>query len=290
MKRMAALLLLALAVPAAAQQRAAAPANPFQGNPQAAAQGKAIYDRSCTACHGISGGAGERAPAIVLSGATSLRGERSDAQILAIIRTGVAGTTMPGWSGRLADDDILRLGAYIHSLRGTAIDNPLPGDAAHGEQVFWGKGQCGKCHMIRGRGGVIGPDLTNLASIRKSVAINDALTRAQHRVYGDGGVHLPMLPAMDYEPAQVVTLKGETVDGVLLNRDAYSVQLMGLDGKLRLFDRVQLRSLTIRPGSIMPTDYDKRLAADEFRDLMAFLTRQSLMPSASAPPPRGDGQ
>ena len=289
MRRAAVLLVLALAAPASAQ-RAMAPANPFQGNPQAVAQGKDLYDRSCIACHGINGGASERAPAIVLSGATALRGERSDAQILTIIRTGIAGTTMPAWTGRLADDDILKIGAYIHSLRGTAIDTPLPGDPTHGEQVFWGKGQCGSCHMIKGRGGVIGPDLTNLASIRKAVAINDALTKAQHRVYGDGGVHLPMLPAMDYEPAQAVTLKGEAIDGVLLNRDAYSVQMMGMDGRLRLFDRAQLRSLTIKPRSLMPTDYDKRLTADEFRDLMAFLSRQSLLPSASSPAPRGDGE
>jgi cytochrome c oxidase cbb3-type subunit 3 len=289
MKRLALLLVMALAVPAAAQR--GAPANPFQGNVAAVEQGKAAYDRACTACHGINGGSSERAPAIVLSGATALRGERSDAQILAIIRNGVPGTGMPGWTGRLSDDDILRIGAYIHSLRGTAIDTPLPGDAAHGEQVFWGKGACGSCHMIKGRGGVIGPDLTNLAFIRKAVAINDALTRAQHRVYGDGGVHLPMLPTMEYEPVHVVTARGQALDGVMINRDAYSVQMMGLDGKLHLFDRAEIRSLTIKPGSVMPSDYDKRLTAEEFRDLMAFLTRQSLLrPAAAAVAGRGDGE
>jgi len=36
----------------------------------------------------------------------------------------------------------------------------------------------------------------------------------------------------------------------------------------------------------MPTDYDKRLAPDEFKDLMAFLTRQGIK-HAAAPSRRG---
>jgi hypothetical protein len=31
----------------------------------------------------------------------------------------------------------------------------------------------------------------------------------------------------------------------------------------------------------MPTDYDKRLSPDEFRDLLAFLTRQGTRPAAT---------
>jgi putative heme-binding domain-containing protein len=211
-----------------------------------------------------------------------MRGERSDAQLLAIIRGGVPGTAMPAWKGRLADNDILKLGAYLHALRGTALDNPLPGDPVKGEAVFWGKGQCGACHAIYGRGGGLGPDLSNIAAIRKSTAISDALTKVEHRVYGDGGVHLPMVPAMNYEPVHVVTRKGAALDGVMRNQDAWSVQFMDMGGKLHSFDRSELAEVTLKPGSIMPTDYDKRLSPDEFRDLMAFLTRQGSRPGPRA--------
>ena len=248
---------------------------------QTAEQGKAVYDRHCTACHGADGGAGERAPAIVISSATTLRGERSEAQILDIVRNGIPGTGMPAWKGRLAEADILAIGAYVHALRGTAIDNPLPGDAAHGREVFWGKGDCGSCHMLGGRGGVIGPDLSNIAVQRKAAAIGDALTKAEHRVYGDGGVHLPAIPLMDYNPVTVVTQDGRSIEGVMRNQDAWSVQFIGIDGKYYSFDRERLRSVTIRPGSVMPTDYDKRLSPDEFRDLLAFLTRQGTRQAAA---------
>jgi putative heme-binding domain-containing protein len=287
MKRLFLLLLLA-AIPALAQAQpkpsAVKPAvNPFLGDLAAVHEGKATYDRVCTACHGPDGTAGERAPAIVLAGAnTALRGQRSIEQIEAIIRDGIPAGGMPAWGTVLPPDDVLKLGAYIQALRGTAIDNPLPGDPVHGEQVFWGKGQCGSCHMIHGRGSAIGPDLSNIANVRKSVAITDALTKVNHRVFGDGGVRQPMIPPMDYQPVRVVTKDGRTIDGVMRNEDHWSVQFVGLDEKFYSFDRSALSSVTIKPGSIMPTDYDKRLSPDEFRDLLAFLTRQGHKTMAEA--------
>ena len=135
---------------------------------------------------------------------------------------------------------------------------------------------------MEGRGSAIGPDLSNIAAIRKAVAISNALTRAQHRVYGDGGVHLPSPPPMEYEPVHVVTKSGQAIDGVMRNQDAWSVQFTGMDGKLYSFDRAQLRSVIIKPGGIMPTDYDKRLSPDEFKNLLAFLTRQGNKPAPSS--------
>jgi len=274
MRNAAFAIVLATATPALAQQQPATGA-------QAVAQGKALYDQHCTACHGANAGAGERAPAIV-STATSMRGQRSDAQLMAIVKNGIPGSAMPAWGNRLSDGDIANIGAFIHALRGNALDNPLPGDVARGEAVFWGKGGCSSCHAISGRGSVVGPDLSNIAAMRKSTAIGDALTKSEHRVYGDGGVHLPSPPPMEYEPVHVVTKSGQAIDGVMRNQDAWSVQLTGMDGKFYSFDRAQLHSLAIKPGSIMPTDYDKRLSPDEFRDLLAFLSRQGSKPAPSA--------
>jgi len=280
-------LIVCLAVTGALAQRRAAPSgppNPFAGNAQAIGQGEQLYNQNCTACHGINGGAGEIGPEIVHNLSGSLRGELDDNQILDVIRNGTPRTAMPAWKGKISDDDILRIGAFLHSLRGTALDNPLAGDVAHGEEIFWGKGQCGSCHMLAGRGGLRGPDLTNIAAMRKSNLIVDALTKANHRIYGDGGVHLSALPPMDtYDAVHIVLRDGKVLDGVLLNQDSYALQLMGNDDQLYLLDREQVRDITTKPA-IMPTDYDKRLAPKEFADLMAFLTRQGRhAPSASSP-------
>lgn len=265
------ILLLLLATPAFAQTPAE--------------QGEAVYDRHCTACHGPNGTAGERAPAIVISGATgALRGERSEAQILDVVRNGIPGSGMPAWKGRLSEAEIASIGAYVHALRGTALDNPWPGDAKHGEQVFWGKGACSGCHMIGGKGGVVGPDLSNIAATRKAAAIQDALTKVEHRVFGDGGVHVPAIAPMEYQPVTVVTKDGRTIEGVMRNQDHWSVQMVDMNGGYHSFDRASLASVTVTGGSVMPSDYDRRLSPGEFKDLMAFLTRQGTRPAKPATP------
>lgn len=273
------------AAPVQAQRNAppAGPANPFTGNSQAIAQGEQVYNAHCTSCHGPNGGAGEIGPEIVHNLSVPLRGELDDNQILDVIRNGAPGTVMPAWKGRLAEDDILKMGAFLHSLRGTAIDNPLAGNVAHGEEIFWGKGQCGSCHMLGGKGALRGPDLTNVAAEYKSNLIVDALTKPNHRVFGDGGVHLRSLPPMDTYDAVHVTLRdGRTLDGVLLNQDSYSLQMMGSDNQLHLLDRAKIKAIASKPA-LMPTDYDKRLTREEFADLMAFLTRQGRKAPAAAP-------
>jgi cytochrome c oxidase cbb3-type subunit 3 len=264
--------LLLTAAGTAFAQRGQQASNPLFGKPEAIAAGAQVYGQTCTACHGPAGGAGEIAPAIV-SGEQADR--RNDTQILATIRTGVPGTPMPAFAGKLSDDDILRVSAYIHALRGTAIDNPSPGNAAAGEAVFFGKGQCSNCHMLNGRGGVTAPDLGNIAGERKTVSIVDALTKPEHHIFGDGGSHLLSLPPMDtWLPAHITTKQGKTYNGVLMNQDSYSVQIMGDDQQLHLFQRDDLARFDVDAKSRMPTDYDKRLTADEFRDLLAVLTRQ----------------
>src|SRR5436190_8215782 len=247
------------------------PANPFLGNAQALSEGETLYNQKCTTCHGSGGGGGEIGPAIVSGDRMDIGA--SDAQTFNIIKNGVPGTPMT--PQRLPDTDIWKIVTYIHALRGTAIDNPLPGDVAHGEAVFWGKGQCGTCHMLSGKGGLTAPDLSNIAGVRKSSSIVDALTKQQHRVYGSGGAHLRTLPTMDsYLPVYVTTADGKTIDGVLLNEDSYSLQMIGNDQQLHSFDKSKLRKVAVETRSLMPTDYDKRLTPAEFKDLMAFLTRQ----------------
>src|ERR1700722_16809677 len=60
----AAVLLAATPVYAQDNPARTASQNPFAGNEQAAAEGRAIYNRTCTACHGYDGTEGERAPAL----------------------------------------------------------------------------------------------------------------------------------------------------------------------------------------------------------------------------------
>jgi putative heme-binding domain-containing protein len=268
----AAVLACAGGVAMAQRGRDKGPANPFTGNPGAIQEGDAIFSQNCTQCHGARGAGGEMGPALASGWHSDSR--TTDAQVFNTIKAGISGTAMAGWNGRLTDDQIWKIAAYIRVLRGTAIDNPLPGDVAHGEQIFWGKGACGSCHMVDGKGGMSGPDLSNIASLRKVNSIQDALTKEDHRIFGPGGAHLTTLPPMDtYPPVRIVTVDGKNHDGVLMNEDGFSLQLLGSDQRLHTFDRAKVRSVTQTAKSLMPTDYDKRLSPVEFKDLMAYLTR-----------------
>ncbi len=262
-------------VAAAIAANAQAPRNQAAVDPQAAVQGREIYNGRCTTCHGPDGTSGERAPALGASGRRYLR--NSDQELFDAIQKGIPGTGMPA-SG-LPDADATKLVAYVRSLRGTAIDAPAPGDVAHGEQVYLGKGNCSQCHMLRGKGGLLGPDLTFLANRRKLYSIKDALTKPDHTPGGDGGRHeVSLEPNLSYQPVRVTTRDGKSVTGVIKNEDSFSLQMIGTDNELHLFSREDLRDVVYEKKSLMPSDYDKKLTAQELQDLLAFLSRLGTPP------------
>jgi putative heme-binding domain-containing protein len=272
----------------AAGGRGAGAANPAIGNAQAIAAGEKLYNQTCTACHGKDGNGGELGPPIATPNRRYLR--RTDPEVFDAIKNGIAGTQMPPFTSQMSEDDIWKVTAYIHGLRGTAIDTPAQGNVANGETIFWGKGQCGTCHMVKAKGSILGPDLSNLAGQRKVLSIVDALTKAQHTIAADGGTHdSTLLPLQSYQQVRVTTADGRVISGVLRNEDSFSMQIMSRDEKLHLLKRAGLKDIFYDPKSLMPTDYDKRLTAAEFQDLMAYLTRL-YVPPPPAPAGRGGGQ
>lgn len=249
-----------IAMAAIAQQPAKPPArtNPLRGNQQAIDNGREIYNRTCTGCHGVNGAAGARAPA--LAGKREYQ-HSTDASIFDAIHDGIPGSGMPPFN--LAATVIWKVVAYIRSLRATASDTFVPGNAAHGEQIFWGKGNCGSCHMIDGRGGILGPDLSSIGEERTLRQIRDALTQP----------HSPIPEG--YQPVEVVTTDGRRLSGIVKNENNFSLQLLDSHGQLQLFTRDELREVRSKPSSLMPANYDKTLSPEELQDLLAFLSRQA---------------
>jgi len=87
----------------------------------------------------------------------------NEQQIADLIKNGTRGG-MPAFP--LPEKELLSLARWVRSLNMSAIDIRPAGDAIAGGQFFFAKGQCSNCHMIRGRGKVNGPDLSDIA--RKS--------------------------------------------------------------------------------------------------------------------------
>src|SRR5262245_51079843 len=99
------------------QPRTEQATNPLAGNEQAIAEGHELFNRTCTACHGLNGAPTERAPA--LGGGRSYV-IRTDAGIFEAVQHGIPGSAMPA-SG-LQTMEIWKIVAYIRSLRATASE------------------------------------------------------------------------------------------------------------------------------------------------------------------------
>jgi putative heme-binding domain-containing protein len=223
-----------------------------------AAAGRELYNRSCTMCHGLDGAAGDRAPAL---GAQRRYLRRSGTDLFDAIKNGIKGTLMPATP--LPDADVWKVVAYIRSLRAVAADLQILGNVRNGETVFHGKGSCSQCHSIRGRGGILGPDLSNIGAERRLDDLKAALTQAKP------------VPPRGYQPVTLTTKEGQQVEGLVKNENNFSLQILGKDERLHLLLRDELASLEYGRVSIMPADFDKRLTSDELQDLLAFLSRLS---------------
>jgi putative heme-binding domain-containing protein len=283
--------LLFVSISLSAQRAGGPPAapqtHPAIGNRDAIAEGEKLYNETCTACHGKDGTGGELGPPVAAQNRRYLR--RTDQEVFDAIKNGIQGTQMPPYAGQFTDEQVWRITAYIRGLRGTAIDTPSAGDVAAGESIFWGKGNCGGCHMIKAKGSILGPDLSNIAGSRKVQNIVDALTRENHKIAADGGTHdTTLLPMMTYQPVRITMADGKSVVGILKNEDSFSLQVLGKDDlNLYRFKRSDVK-VFYDPQSLMPHDWDKRLAPAEFQNLLAFLTRL-YVPPPPPPPARGGG-
>jgi putative heme-binding domain-containing protein len=239
-------------------RRAARPASRRSFNAADIEAGRVLYNRSCTMCHGVDGAVGDRAPALG-AGRRYLR--VSDADIFDSIKNGIKGTLMPALP--ISDEDNWKIVAYIQSLRATAADIPVPGDVARGEAIFFGQGQCSSCHMVRGRGGITGPDLSDIGAERKLDDIKSALT-----------VGKP-LPSRGWQPVTVTLNSGARFRGIVKNENPFSLQILGFDQQLHLIERSQAARIDYDTKPLMPTAIDKTMPAQDFQDLLAFLARQA---------------
>jgi PQQ-dependent dehydrogenase (methanol/ethanol family) len=220
----------------------------------------------CAACHGADGTGGERGPAIV--GRSESR-SHSLAELRDLIRNGIPAAGMPAFSLPAAQLD--EIAAYVHALRSPASENPAPGDAAKGEQFFFAAGKCADCHMIRGRGGWIAPDLSQLGKRRSLVEIERALAAGGDRI------------ARGYEPATVRLRDGTAFRGLLKNQSTFDLQLQGLDGRLHLLAADEIASVERENKPLMPP---LQATEPERQNLLAFLSRLAggVVKAVEAPP------
>jgi cytochrome c oxidase cbb3-type subunit 3 len=256
--------------------------NPSINDPKAVEEGAKLWSGNCAACHGVDG-TGGRGPNLVTR---QVWHPLSDQGIHDTILHGVPGTDMPPTS--YSDAQAWSLVAFIKAQIGPAAENEAPGDPEAGSKVFWGeKANCNSCHSIRGKGGRMGPDLSDIGGSRPLALIKQAVLSPSGGVvdrHAGGGLAQGGLFGQE---SVIVKLKnGKEVRGIARNRDNYSLQILDRDGELHLISMLNVDQLTISSHSLMPDDYGKRLSSQELENLFAFLARQTTRPPDAARQPQ----
>jgi alcohol dehydrogenase (cytochrome c) len=231
-------------------QPADTPVNPFLHDPGAVGAGEKVFNSTCTVCHG-TGATGGRGPALNTG---SFSHGSSDYDLFQTIHDGVPGTIMPSFA-HLPANDIWRLVTYIKSLSGGEGNaQPLKGNAAAGQVLFFGDGGCTACHEMNGRGAGFGPDLS--AEGTKPVAVITAgVLHEPHRRRG---------PAPSF--ASVTMKDGAHHDGFVTAEDSFTI-VLNTKGVFTSLNKADIAGTTIR--SAMPDDL--KLSSTQVDDLVAYL-------------------
>lgn len=217
--------------------------------------GQQLFDGSCARCHGFDA-AGAIGPNLQRSAVLKVEAE---AAFKAIVQTGIPSRGMPATP--LSDAELGAIGAYIRSLR--VVEPTVQAAAVERGRELYRQQECGACHIVQGVGKGVGPELTDIGVKRKA---------AQLRVdLANPSASLPQVGGMaGYLPVTVATTKGESISGLRVNEDAFSIQLRDAAGGLRSFKKSELRQIDKQfDRSTMPA---AKLAAAQLDDLVAYLT------------------
>ena len=251
--------------------RAADDRNPFAGDAKAAKAGESEFRINCALCHGLGARGGGRGPDLTRA---QKKHVHSDAEMFQVISNGIPGTAMPanGTNGQgvgMTDEEIWQIITYIRSQEVKAPAQAT-GNVGHGKVLFYGDANCSLCHMVEGKGGRLGPDLTSVGGSRTHDAIIDSVRNPSGKLAWGLTESTKEFP-QEYESVTVVTSDGKEIKGVTLNEDSFSVQIMDTSEQIHLLEKDKLRSFQKTRQSAMPKYGVDVLKDKDLEDIVAYL-------------------
>src|SRR5713226_7593099 len=245
--------------------------NPIANDAKAAKLGEFEFRANCAFCHGLGARGGGRGPD--LTRAQKKHGN-SDGDLFRTINEGVPGTAMPPNGATqqgvgMTEEEIWQVISYIRSVQVKAPAQPA-GNAAHGKELFYGSAACATCHMIQGKGGRLGPDLSTTGSARSTDYLVESV-RSPSRRLAQGISEAMKEFSQEYETVTAVTADGTKYMGVVLNEYHFTLQMMDTREQLHLFEKDKLRSLEKSRESLMPAYDQKALSDKDLQDVIAYL-------------------
>ena len=244
--------------------------NPLAGDPQAITKGAVLFRQECVYCHGVGARGGMRGPDLT-TGSWNHGG--ADADLARTITDGVAGTAMP--PNNLKTDEIWQIVSYLRTVQQPPAA-PV-GDQARGETLFFGTARCSTCHIVNGRGGRLGPELTTVGSARSRAYLVDSIRQPAKQLTE---IRALGSDSLKYDTVTAVTADGRTIVGVPMNEDTFTIQLMDMSERVHSLDKKTLKSFKHENRSLMPAYDASRLPDADLDNLVAYL--QTLRSKATA--------
>ena len=150
----------------------------------------------------------------------------------------------------------------------------LGGDAEIGHRIFAERQDvsCVRCHKVAGAGGVVGPDLSGVASRHDRGYLLESIVNPNAQI------------APGFESATVHLKAGHNYTGVVKSDSDAELVVDAGDGAVVHIDKKEIETRT-KGLSPMPQDISKTLSKRDVRDLVAYLSTlkpPSTLPTAGA--------
>ncbi len=165
--------------------------------------------------------------------------------------------------------DVSGRAAKLMPLPASQDDQPLPplatllrtrGNSAKGEKLFFSTATCGNCHVVRGQGKQVGPDLSEIGAKLGRDALYEAI------LYPSAGI------SHGYESHVVTLANGTVITGIITSRTDDEFTVKTADALVRTFQASDIEEVHPQRISMMPADLQKALSHEDLADVVEFLT------------------
>jgi putative membrane-bound dehydrogenase-like protein len=134
------------------------------------------------------------------------------------------------------------------------------GDPARGARVFHSpQSTCSQCHVMNGRGGTLGPDLSNVGRSKTREALIQSILHPSAEI------------SPEYQGWYIRTRDGRTLHGRQIDIGRNSIELYVLSGEFVEVRMSDVADYGVMEESLMPAGLENGLAVPEMRDLVRHL-------------------
>ncbi len=137
----------------------------------------------------------------------------------------------------------------------------INGNAANGEKVFFRtETACASCHKIKGQGGDVGPNLSEIGTKLGKDALYESVL--------DPGAGI----SMGFEANQIELKSGDEAYGIITSETETELAVKDAKGILTRYKKSEIAKREQSKNSIMPTGLQATMSTQELVDLVEFLS------------------